>query len=132
MAEEEQDLKLITAENSYVVEDDSKTIQETQEKSKKATKKKNRKPEELMNVTPGKMSDEEKKNHINYLREQLQDAEQQAHNFAQNAQSAYNKLSELEQRYNTLHNNALRALNFNKQAISTCYQSILMAGNFEE
>lgn len=110
--------------------------QEQQQHAKKKTTSKKKKPdrtvEELHNVTPGKMSDNEKKNYINTMREILSETEAAKESYMQNAQSAFNKAAYYEQRYKKLKQKAQHLIGFSRRAISTCHESVAMAGDLEE
>lgn len=103
------------------------------EKPKKSRKKKTERTDiELHEITPQRMTDSEKNKYILFLRKAYEEKEQRMALLDTNCKAAYDKCRFLEQNFANYKNIARAKLQFAKQAISTCHNSIILAGNIEE
>lgn len=109
-------------------------VQETPKPLKvvKAEKVKNRPVNELHNVNPRSMTDPERVNYINTLRAEVNDIAVKNQMLEHNCDLAYERVRQAEQKYTDYRTKALAKLQFAKQAVSTCHNSIIIMGNMEE
>lgn len=87
---------------------------------------------ELNTASTRSMNDTEKNKYIEALRTIVEDLTVQNTQLDLNCKTAYEKCRVLEQRFANYKNVARAKLQFAKQAISTCHNSIILAGNIEE
>lgn len=108
-------------------------IQEPAPKPKKKRVRQEVRPlAELDTASIRSMNDSEKNKYIEALRELSNDLTLKNAQLEQNCKSAYDKCRLMEQRFADFKNIARAKLQFAKQAIATCHNSIILAGNIEE
>lgn len=88
--------------------------------------------EQLHEATIRSMSESEMRKYIEALREANQELEQKTQSLTENCTSAYKKAQYWEGQYQQLRSKAAGLLHFAKQAISTCHNSIILAGGLDD
>ena len=97
----------------------------------KTTKRKSRSVEVLENIRPRSMSDAEMRNYIEFLRSERNYYKGQALAYENNSESAFKVAHAAEDNAKRKIAEITGKLEFAKQAISTCYASILYASKGE-
>lgn len=100
--------------------------------AKKAKKQVIRDVAELHTSSIKGMSDVEKTRYIEALRQEVDRLASQNEMLDKNCQSAYEKIRTIDQTFAEYKMKAQAKLQFARQAIGTCYQSIILAGGTEE
>ena len=99
--------------------------------AKKTTKRKSRSVEVLENIRPRSMSEAEMRNYIEFLRSERNYYKGQALAYENNSESAFKVAHAAEDKAKRKIAEIEGKLEFAKQAISTCYASILYASKGE-
>ena len=136
----EKAIEYVEGENTF--EPDSNVSEETptkaigeipkKTKTKKTKTKKNRTFKELDAIAPRYMSEAEMRKYITELRTEYRMIVTKAEALDKNCTLAYEQFRFVEQQFADYKNKARAKLHFAKQAVSTCYNSIILAGIIEE
>ena len=101
-------------------------------RAKRTPKMASRTIEQLHQLTPRTMTDAEKQKYIDALRDDNIFLTSQNQELNESCKSAFAKARAIEQQFHEYKNKARGLIHFHRQAISTCHNSILLAGNLED